>query len=168
MGLGILARPTPVPLPEALIWISISLGGLSAASPVGWSIPSLIGPRGSVGTLGGIMNFSSQISGIVAPIVTGYLVTARHSFAWAFGVCCDLPAHRDIGLHLSARPHRTGSQRASPRRVVLRRAGARVEHSETAPWDWRSASGSLPHPSPWDWRCTPLRMLCASPASLEK
>jgi MFS family permease len=47
----------------------------------------LIGPRGSVGTLGGIMNFSSQVSGIVAPIVTGYLVTARHSFTWAFGVC---------------------------------------------------------------------------------
>jgi dipeptide/tripeptide permease len=23
----------------------------------------------------------------VAPIVTGYLVTARHSFTWAFGVC---------------------------------------------------------------------------------
>jgi dipeptide/tripeptide permease len=49
-------------------------------------VPSLIGPRGSVGTLAGIQNFSGQISGISAPIVTGYLVTARHSFGWAFGV----------------------------------------------------------------------------------
>jgi dipeptide/tripeptide permease len=32
------------------------------------------------------MNFSNQISGIVAPILTGYLVSARQSYAWAFGV----------------------------------------------------------------------------------
>jgi dipeptide/tripeptide permease len=32
------------------------------------------------------MNFSNQISGVAAPIVTGYLVTAFHSYAWAFGV----------------------------------------------------------------------------------
>jgi ACS family D-galactonate transporter-like MFS transporter len=87
LGLGIFGAAYAHTATGALIWISISLGGLSAASPVGWSIPSLIGPRGSVGTLGGIMNFSSQVSGIVAPIVTGYLVTARHSFSWAFGVC---------------------------------------------------------------------------------
>jgi sugar phosphate permease len=85
-GLGILGAAdahTPV---QALFWISLSIGGLSAAAPVGWSIPSLIAPRGSVGTLGGILNFANQISGIAAPIVTGYLVTARHSFALAFGV----------------------------------------------------------------------------------
>jgi MFS transporter, ACS family, D-galactonate transporter len=87
LGLGIFGAAYAHTATGALVWISISLGGLSAASPVGWSIPSLIGPRGSVGTLGGIMNFSSQVSGIVAPIVTGYLVTARHSFSWAFGVC---------------------------------------------------------------------------------
>jgi len=30
------------------------------------------------------MNFSSQISGIAAPIITGYVVSASHSFATAF------------------------------------------------------------------------------------
>jgi MFS family permease len=70
----------------ALIWISISIGGLSAASPVGWSIPSLIAPRSSVGKVGGIINFSNQLSGICAPVITGYLVAARQSFAWAFRV----------------------------------------------------------------------------------
>ncbi len=85
LGLGILgAAKAGTPL-EAVVWISISLGGLSAASPVGWSIPSLIAPRESVGTLGGIMNFCNQIAGIAAPIVTGYVVQATHSFAWAFG-----------------------------------------------------------------------------------
>ena len=85
LGLGILgAAQARTPL-EAVFWISISLGGLSAASPVGWSIPSLIAPRESVGTLGGIMNFCNQIAGIRAPIVTGYIVQATHSFAWAFG-----------------------------------------------------------------------------------
>jgi MFS family permease len=69
-----------------LIWISISIGGLSAASPVGWSIPSLIAPRSSVGSVGGILNFANQVSGIAAAIVTGYLVSAQHSFGWAFGV----------------------------------------------------------------------------------
>jgi MFS transporter, ACS family, D-galactonate transporter len=86
MGLGILGAAYAQTATAALIWISISLAGLSSAAAVGWSIPSLIGPRGSVGTLAGIQNFSSQISGILAPIVTGYLVTARHSFGWAFGV----------------------------------------------------------------------------------
>jgi MFS family permease len=86
MGLGIIGAAYAQTATSALIWISISLGGLSSAAAVGWSVPSLIGPRGSVGTLAGIMNFSSQVSGIVAPIVTGYLVSARHSFGWAFGV----------------------------------------------------------------------------------
>ena len=85
-GLGILgAANTHSPI-TALIWISISIGGLSAASPIGWSVPSLIAPRSSVGKVGGIINFSNQISGICAPIITGYVVAATHSFAWAFGV----------------------------------------------------------------------------------
>jgi MFS transporter, ACS family, D-galactonate transporter len=85
-GLGILGAAhahTPV---RALIWISISIGGLSAAAPVGWTIPSLIVPGSSVGSVGGIINFSNQLSGIAAPIVTGYLVAAHQSYALAFGV----------------------------------------------------------------------------------
>ena len=84
-GLGILGASQAHSAQQALIWISVSIGGLSAAAPVGWSIPSLIASRNNVGRVGGIMNFSNQISGISAPIVTGYLV-ARQSFAWVFGV----------------------------------------------------------------------------------
>ena len=85
-GLGILGAAHAHTPARALIWISISIGGLSAASPVGWTIPSLIVPRSSVGSVGGIINFSNQLSGIAAPIITGYLVAAHQSFAWAFGV----------------------------------------------------------------------------------
>ena len=84
-GLGILGASHAHSAQQALIWISVSIGGLSAAAPVGWSIPSLIASRNNVGRVGGIMNFSNQISGISAPIITGYLV-ARQSFAWVFGV----------------------------------------------------------------------------------
>jgi MFS transporter, ACS family, D-galactonate transporter len=83
-GLGIFGAASAHSPASAVFWISISLGGLSAASPVGWSIPSLIAPTGSVGTLGGIMNFCNQLSAIVAPIITGYIAAKTHSFAWAF------------------------------------------------------------------------------------
>jgi MFS family permease len=85
-GLGIIGAANAHTAMRALAWISLSLGGLAAAAPVGWSIVSLIAPRSSVGTVGGIINFSNQLSGIAAPIVTGYLVAAHHSFALAFAV----------------------------------------------------------------------------------
>jgi len=85
-GMGILGAADAHTATRALVWISISLGGLAAAAPVGWSIPSIIAPRGSVGTVGGIVNFSNQLSGIAAPVVTGYIVAATQSYAWAFGI----------------------------------------------------------------------------------
>jgi MFS family permease len=85
-GLGILGAANTHSATTALVWISVSIGGLSAASAVGWSVPSLIAPKSSVGRVGGIINFSNQLSGICAPIITGYLVAARHSFALAFAV----------------------------------------------------------------------------------
>ncbi len=84
-GLGILGAAHAHDATRALIWISISISGLAAAAPVAWSVPSLIAAPKDVGKVGGIINFSGQISGIIAPIVTGYLVEARHSYAWAFG-----------------------------------------------------------------------------------
>ncbi len=85
-GLGILGAAHAHTAVRALLWISLSLGGLSAAAPVGWSIPSMIAPRGRVGTVSGIVNLSNQISGIAAPILTGYIVAATKSYAWAFGI----------------------------------------------------------------------------------
>jgi sugar phosphate permease len=68
----------------AMVWISFALGGLAAAAPVAWTVPSLIAPRESVGTLASAVNFCGQIAAILAPIVTGYIVAGTHSFAAAF------------------------------------------------------------------------------------
>lgn len=85
-GLGIVGAAHAKTAADALFWISLSIGGLSAAAPVGWSILTLISPRNSVGAVGGIINFSNQLSGIAAPIITGYLVAGGNSFARAFSV----------------------------------------------------------------------------------
>ena len=85
-GLGILGTAYAHTATQALIWISISIGGLAVHAPVAWSVPSLIAVRGDVGKVGGIANFSGQISGICASILTGYLVSSLHSYFWAFGV----------------------------------------------------------------------------------
>ena len=86
LGLGIVGAAHAHTAVRALFWISVSIGGLAAASPIGWTIPSMIAPRGSVGTVGGIINFSNQVSGIAAPIVTGYAFAMTKSYALAFGI----------------------------------------------------------------------------------
>jgi MFS family permease len=68
----------------AIIWITIALTGLSAAAPVGSSIVSLIAPRGGTGTIGGIVNFTNNLMGVAAPVITGFIVGLTHSFAGAF------------------------------------------------------------------------------------
>src|SRR3984957_17238892 len=85
-GLGILGAAHAHSAMRALAWISMSIGGLAAAAPVGWSIPALIAPRASVGKVGGIVNFVCQVSGVTAQILTGYIVGATHSYALAFGI----------------------------------------------------------------------------------
>jgi MFS transporter, ACS family, D-galactonate transporter len=69
----------------AVAWISVCLAGLGAMAPVGWSVPSLIACRESVGRIGGIMNFATQLAAISAPIVTGYFARA-HNFGAGFAV----------------------------------------------------------------------------------
>jgi ACS family D-galactonate transporter-like MFS transporter len=85
-GLGILGAARAHTAAQALVWISLSISGLSVHSAVGWSLPALIAGRKDVGKVGGIVNFSNQVSGVCAPIITGYLVSALHSYAWVFGV----------------------------------------------------------------------------------
>ena len=85
LGLGILGAANAHTAAGALIWISISIGGLSAASPVGWSIPSLIAPKESVGTVGGILEFQQSACGhlprLSSPVTS---CKSRIPFAWAF------------------------------------------------------------------------------------
>lgn len=84
LGLAVFGATLTTSPVWAIVWISIALSGLAAAAPVGWSIPSLIAPRGGTGTIGGIMNFFNNLMGVVAPVTTGYIVGATHSFTGAF------------------------------------------------------------------------------------
>ncbi len=84
LGLAVLGAAFTTNPTVAIAWISIALGGLAASSPVGWSLPGLVAPKESVGTVGGIMNFGNNIMGGVAPAVTGFIVGATNSFANAF------------------------------------------------------------------------------------
>jgi ACS family D-galactonate transporter-like MFS transporter len=86
LGLAIYGATRTQDPAYAVLWISIGLGGLSAAAPVGWSIPSLISARSDVGKVGGILNFGNQVAGVMAPILTGFLVSSFHSFGPAFVV----------------------------------------------------------------------------------
>ena len=83
-GLAVFGATTTTDPVLAIAWISLALSGLGAAAPVSWSLPSLIAPRGGVGTVGSIMNFANNVMGAVAPIVTGMIVGSTHSFANAF------------------------------------------------------------------------------------
>ncbi|MEZ0603485.1 MFS transporter [Paraburkholderia sp. IW21] len=83
-GLAVFGATQTIQPGWAIFWISIALGGLAAAAPVGWSLPSLIAPKGGVGTVGGVMNFVNNLMGVAAPIVTGFIVGATNSFTNAF------------------------------------------------------------------------------------
>lgn len=97
LGVAIVGAVTTTDINVAIVWIAISLGGVAASAPVGWSIPALLAPKGSVGMLGGIMNFVNNLANFVAPIVTGVLFARTHSFGLAlitagivllFGIFC--------------------------------------------------------------------------------
>jgi len=84
LGLAIAPAVTTRDPLVATAWITIALAGLAASAPIGWSIPGLIAPRGSTGSVGSIMNFVNNLMGIVAPTVTGFIVAVTHSFFAAF------------------------------------------------------------------------------------
>jgi len=84
LGLAVLGAVFTTKAVWAIVWISIALGRLAAAAPVGWSLPSLIAPKGGTGTIGGIMNFAGNLMGVAAPVATGYIVTQTNSFSGAF------------------------------------------------------------------------------------
>ncbi|MHB2016846.1 MAG: MFS transporter [Candidatus Xenobia bacterium] len=84
LGLAILGAAFTRSPVWVLCWLSISLGGLAFAAPIGWSIPGLIAPRGATASVGAIMNLANNLLGIAAPIVTGYVRQRTGNFASAF------------------------------------------------------------------------------------
>jgi MFS family permease len=84
LGIAVIGAAFTTSPNVAIIWISVALGGLAFSAPIAWSIPSIIAPYGTVGTVGSIMNFLGNVSGIVAPIVAGYVFDRTGSFLLNF------------------------------------------------------------------------------------
>jgi MFS transporter, ACS family, D-galactonate transporter len=84
LALGVVGATTTTNPTVAIFWLSIAVVGISISAPVSWSIPSLIAPKGLVGTVAGFMNFIGNIAGIAAPILTGYIYDKTGSFTNAF------------------------------------------------------------------------------------
>ena len=69
---------------HAVVLLSFSFAMAIAASPSIWAIPGDIAPDPNlVGTIGGIQNTVSNIAGIVAPIITGYIIYRTGGFRTA-------------------------------------------------------------------------------------
>jgi ACS family D-galactonate transporter-like MFS transporter len=83
-GLSIIGAAFTHSANVAVFFISIALGGLVVTSAVAYSIPTFIAPKGTVGTLTGLLTFGNNAMAIVAPIATGYIVQATGSFMYAF------------------------------------------------------------------------------------
>lgn len=86
LGLAVIGAATTKDTQTAIIFFSIAVSGICIASTINWSMPSILAPNGSVGTVGGFMNFVGNLTAIAAPIVTGFIVGATGSFSIAFVV----------------------------------------------------------------------------------
>jgi len=57
----------------ALAFAIISLAGLGLATANYWALTQSLMPGAAIGRIAGIQNFASNLSGVVAPLLTGWL-----------------------------------------------------------------------------------------------
>jgi ACS family D-galactonate transporter-like MFS transporter len=90
-------------LETALFFSIFSLSGLGLATPNYWALTQTLIPGGSIGRIVGIQNFAASSAGIVAPILTGWMVEETGSYTApiqtvglfiALGIACYLFAIR--------------------------------------------------------------------------
>lgn len=67
--------------PVALFFALFSLSGLGLATANYWALTQTLFPKGAIGRATGLQNFASNCSGIVAPIMTGWLKQTTGSYA---------------------------------------------------------------------------------------
>lgn len=64
----------------AVFFAIVSLSGLGLATANYWALTQTLMPKGAIGRITGVQNFASNLSGIVAPILTGRLVAWTGSY----------------------------------------------------------------------------------------
>jgi len=69
------------------VWLLvIALCGLGVATPNTWALTQAVCEKRIVGTVSGIQNFGGNVGGILAPLVTGYIVHFTGSFSLALSL----------------------------------------------------------------------------------
>ena len=74
------SRGPPVPADVALFFAVFSLSGLGLATANYWALTQTLIPGGAIGRIVGIQNCAANLPGIIAPIVTGWLLQTTGSF----------------------------------------------------------------------------------------
>lgn len=64
----------------AIAFSIVSLTGLGLATANYWALTQSLMPGAAIGRIAGVQNFASNLSGIFAPIITGWLVRVTGSF----------------------------------------------------------------------------------------
>ena len=90
LGMGIACALVPASWVDdklTAVWLlTLAVGGLSIAAPMAWALTQTVCDKRVGGTAAGVQNCSGNIAGILAPMVTGFIVQATGSFALALGV----------------------------------------------------------------------------------
>src|SRR5207248_2407470 len=68
----------------AMVLIIVACGSFGLYSSNVWAITQTLAGPAAAGKWTGIQNTFGNISGIIAPYVTGWIVKETHSFFWAF------------------------------------------------------------------------------------
>jgi len=66
--------------------MTMSLCGLGVCSPNTWTLTQAVCSREQVGTVTGIQNFGGNLGGVLAPALTGFIVSQTHSFSAAMSL----------------------------------------------------------------------------------
>lgn len=90
-GLAIVALPFIEDLKLTIIIISISIFFLGLRISPTWALVADISSKETVGSIGGIQNFSNFVGAGLAPLLTGFILGATNSFTLVFifsGIVC--------------------------------------------------------------------------------
>jgi MFS family permease len=87
-GLAILAGSDA----QAVAAVSAAIFCSNLAGAAIWTLVSTAAPRDAVGVVGGAQNFGGLVGGAIAPIVTGFMVQATHSFVGALATTAAVAA----------------------------------------------------------------------------
>ena len=64
----------------ALTFAIISMAGLGLTTANYWALTQTLMPGGAIGRISGVQNFASNLSGVVAPALTGWLIQVTGSY----------------------------------------------------------------------------------------